>query len=135
MAAKTLAELEKAIMKEIVSAMRETEYMAMGDMNEGIDVFYGGGTPVMYKRTGQLRSTPKTSGVEVEGKSASFKAYLDQSGGYTTGKQPSMATVLQLANYGNVSGYRPTVGAKGFWEYSEKLIEESLNKAFSSRFG
>lgn len=135
MAAKTLAELEKAIMKEIVSTMRETEYMAIGDMDEGIDVFYSGGTPVMYKRTGQLRSTPKTSGVEVEGNSASFKAYLDQSGGYTTGKQPSMATVLQLANYGNVSGYRPTVGAKGFWEYSEKLIEESLNKAFSSRFG
>lgn len=123
------------IMEEIIAAMHEAEYMAMGDMHEGIDVFYGGGQPVMYNRTGQLKTTPKTSGVVSSGKSASFDAYLSQNGGYNTGKNPSMGTVLQLANYGGVSGYRDTVGTKGFWEYSEGLIEDSFHKALASRFG
>ena len=123
------------IMKEIIAAMHEAEYMAMGDMQEGINAFYSGGQPVMYNRTGQLGTTPRTSGVTSSGKSASFDAYLSQSGGYNTGKNPSMGTVLQLANYGGVSGYRDTVGTKGFWEYSEGLIEESFYHALASRFG
>lgn len=122
-------------MREIVSAMNEVSHLALQDMKEGTELFYGGGSPTRYERTGQLGTTPRITGVTSGGTTASFKAYLNQNGGYTTGKRPSMATVLQLANYGNVSGYRPTVGAKGFWEYSEHLIEDSLNSVFASRFG
>ena len=129
------AKISKAIMNEIIAAVKEAEYMAMGDMHEGTEVFYGGGQPVRYTRTGELGRTPRTSGVSTGSHSASFRAYLDQSNVYTTGKRPSMATVLDLANYGNVSGYRPTVGTKGFWEYSEMLIQESFYDALDKRFG
>ena len=129
------SEISAEIMKEIIAAMHEAEYMAMGDMHEGLDVFYGGGEPVMYERTGQMETTPRTTGVSSSGKTASFEAYLSQDGGYDTGKKPSMGTVLQLANYGDVAGYRDTVGAKGFWEYSEDLIEDSFHKALANRFG
>lgn len=128
-------ELSAEIMQEIISAMNEAEFMAMGDMHEGTEVFYGGGQPKMYERTGQLGTTPRTSGVKTSGKTVSFDAYLSQEGGYETGKHPSMATVLQLANNGGVAGYRDTVGTKGFWEYSEGLIEESFHRALASRFG
>lgn len=127
-------EISAKIMEEIVAAMHEAEYMAMGDMQEGTEVFYGGGQPKVYERTGQLGTTPRTSGVKTSGKSVSFDAYLSQEGKYSTGKHPSMGTVLELANYGNVSGYKDTVGTKGFWEYSEGLIEESFHRALASRF-
>lgn len=130
-----LAALTAEIMTDVVAAMNEVSYLALGDMREGTEMFYGGGTPTSYVRTGQLGTTPKVTGVTSGGTSAYFTAYLYQGGSYTTGKRPSMATVLDLANYGNVSGYRPTVGAKGFWEYSEHLIEDSLNSVFSSYFG
>lgn len=129
------AKISKAIMNEIIAAVKEAEYMAMGDMHEGTEVFYGGGQPKRYTRTEQLGRTPRTSGVTSGSHMATFRAYLDQSHVYTTGKRPSMATVLDLANYGNVSGYRPTVGAKGFWEYSEQLIQESFYDALAKRFG
>lgn len=132
--ARNLAELNKEIMKVVSAAMKEVNYLALDSMAEGVDMFYNGGSPTKYERTDKLRRTPKVSGVLTGSTMASFKAYLDQSGGYTTGKRPSMATVLQLANYGGVSGYRPTVGAKGFWEYSEHLIEDSLNEVFASYF-
>lgn len=127
--------ISKEIMAQIIAAVKEAEYMAMGDMHEGTEAFYGGGQPSVYERTGQLGTTPRTSGITSSSHMAKFKAYLDQGGGYTTGKRPSMATVLRLANYGGVSGYRPTVGAKGFWEYSERLIEESFYQAMASKFG
>lgn len=134
----SLAKLNAALMKDLISAMKEAEYMAMCDMKEGTDVFYGGGSPKMYTRTGALGMTPKTSDFSSSasglGGQVSFKAYLDQSGNYTTGKRPSMATVLQLANYGGVSGYRPTVGTKGFWEYSLSLMEESFYQTIANYF-
>lgn len=136
---RSLAELNKALMKELSAAMKEAEYMAIGDMKEGTEVFYSGGSPKRYHRTGALGMTPKTSDFSLSsggfGGQASFKAYLDQSGGYTTGKRPSMATVLRLANYGNVSGYRPTVGTKGFWEYSLAEMEDSFYAALADHFG
>lgn len=132
--AKSLAELNKEIMRKVNAAMKEVNYLALGDMRMGLDYFYGGGSPKQYTRTGQMGRTPKVTSVISSGTSASFDAFLYQGGGYTTGKRPSMATVLQLANYGNISGYRPTVGSKGFWEYSENLIEDSLNEVFSYYF-
>ena len=126
--------ISKEIMSQITAAVQEAEYMAMGDMHEGLDVFYSV-QPSVYRRTGQMASTPRTSGVTSSSHMAKFRAYLEKSGGYSTGKHPSMATVLVLANYGGVSGYRPTVGVKGFWEYSESLIEQSFYRAMASRFG
>ena len=125
--ATSLAQLNQQMMQAVRAAMMEANYMAMGDMHEGTEVFYGGGSPIRYVRTGKLGSTPRTTGVTSSvggsGGMASFRAYLDQGGAYTTGKRPSMATVLDLANYGGVKGMRPTVGVKGFWEYSEELME------------
>ena len=138
--ARSTEELERQIMDEMRKAMGEVEVQARDDMRRGTQYFYAGGVPRMYKRTGALGNTPQTTSVSSSGNSVSFEAYLNQSGGYATGDNPSMAQVLELANYGNAwttaSGApaRPNVGATGFWEKSEEWIEQSLNRIMGQHF-
>ena len=94
----------------------------------------------MYVRTGALGNTPKVTALSKTGKSVSFDIYLDDSGGYTTGDNPSMAQVLQLADRGipwiTESGAtaKATVGRGGFWERSEKSFQKTLDSVIASFF-
>lgn len=134
MAASGLAEI---IMPTLVSAMSAVEVAAMEDMKESIGDFYAGGTPVPwgYVRTYQLKSTPRVSGLYQGGHMVSFDAYLNSAGGYSTGKRPSMATILQHTNYGAVAGLRAAKGAPGYWEKAEMRIQRDLNRILGSYFG
>ena len=138
--ARSTEELERQIMDEMRKAMGEVEVQAKDDMKRGTQYFYAGGTPNIYRRTGALGNTPQTTSVSSSGSSVSFEAYLNQSGGYTSGDNPSMAQVLELANYGTpwttASGNpaNQTVGAAGFWEKSEEWIEQSLNRIMGQHF-
>lgn len=94
----------------------------------------------MYKRTGALGDTPKVTDIDVSGNSASFTAFLDTSGGYTTGDNPSMEQVLNLANYKTrwiTSGGHPArlaLGKTGFWERAEEKMEDTFNKTMRQFF-
>jgi len=127
-------ELERAIMRDMQNAMKAVEAKALADMYEATGNFYAGTNPKMYQRTGALGDTPKTTSPSVSGDAVEFKAYLDTSGGYTTGKQPSMEAVLTLADKGSYPGLRPTVGNGGFWEKAEKKIEKDLNATMKAAF-
>lgn len=127
--------LAEIIRPTMVAAMSVVKIKALADMRESIGEFYAGGTPVMYARTGQLLSTPRTTGLMGGGNTVSFDAYLNQGGGYSTGKMPSMATILQHTNYGAVAGLRPAVGSPGYWEKAETRIQADLNSVFASFFG
>lgn len=105
--AKNMKQLNQMLMKNLQKALDEANRKILEDMCEETEDFYTGGTPVKYQRTGALGDTPRTTAVSAKttsnGGSASFDAYLDTSEQYTTGKRPSMKTVLTLANKGGDS--------------------------------
>lgn len=135
--ATSMGQLVEMIMAQMVAAMSVVRVLSQADMDVSIGEFYAGGTPVWYgyQRTYKLKSTPRTTGLARGGKTVMFSAYLSQSGGYTTGKCPSMATILQHTNYGAVSGLRPAVGSPGYWEKAEMRIKRDLDSTFASFFG
>lgn len=140
MTAKNMKELEQMLLKEMRKAMNVASERMLADMYDETGGFYTQGNPKMYQRTGALGDTPKTTAVSSSGNVVSFKAYLDTSGGYTTGDNPSMTQVLDLANYGkpwttkNGSPARATLGKKGFWERAEKKMQRTLDRTMRQFF-
>ena len=133
--------------KGMVTASKDIE-RAMFKETEG---FYSQGTPVMYQRTGKLERAPRVS--ELIGgftDEISFRAYLDQSGGYpsitytywnggqTTSKAPSMTDVLNLTNYGTTSSsvgkLHPALGRSGYWERAMAQMQQLLDKNIGKQF-
>ena len=131
-----MAMLEKAMRK----AMEVTQSKVLGDMYEETGDYYTGGEPKVYKRTGALGDTPRTTALTRTGSGYEFDAYLDESHRYTTADNPTMTQVLNLANYGSpwtTAGGRPahrTIGKKGFWERAQAKMEQTLNDTMDSYF-
>ena len=124
------AELERLIQRDIERALKIAERKALEDMFEAVGRFYASGDPKKYQRTGALMNTPKTRNIN----NNSFEAYLDDSGHYTTGKRPSMGQVLELTNEGSLPGFRPAVGASGYWSIATKKIQADFEIAMSQFF-
>lgn len=139
--ARNAKQLNAMIMKDLKKAAHVASEKMLADMYEETGDFYTGGEPVMYQRTGALGDTPRTTSVDssstVDGGSVSFKAYLDTSTGYTTGRSPSMQTVLDLANNGGDMTNPPmraVVGKSGFWDRAEEKMEESFKETMKQFF-
>ena len=144
MTANNMAQLNSMLMRQLQKAMNVVSEKSLADMYEETGKFYTGGEPEKYKRTGALgdtpRTTPSTSSIGSNGGSVYFEAYLDTAHSYTSGSNPNMKQVLDLANDGiaftTKNGYpaRPTVGKGGFWQESEKKINDNLNNTLSVFF-
>lgn len=133
--ARSMEQLQKIIMDEMEKAMHEVEKKSIKRIDDAILYFYSGGTPVKYQRTGHLMDTRETDPVTRGGLSVNFRAYLnDGVGGYTTGKKPSMAAVLQLTNFGSAAGLRPAVGSTGWWQRAETNIGKDVDSTFARHF-
>lgn len=139
--ARNAKQLNAMIMKDLKKAAQVASEKMLADMYEETGDFYAGGEPVMYQRTGALGDTPKTTAVSsdssADGGTVSFKAYLDTSTQYTTGRKPSMKTVLDLANNGGdmtSPPMRAVVGKSGFWDRAEEKMEESFKETMEQFF-
>lgn len=138
--AKNMHELRNMLMKEMRKAMTVAQKKMEADMYEETGGFYTGGEPKMYERTGALGDTPRTTSVDINGDTLSFDAYLDQRHQYTTGSDPTMGQVLDLANYDirfktrGGANARPVVGKRGFWERAESKMEKTLNNTMKDFF-
>lgn len=142
--ASSMQQLNAELMNALRGAMSKANGRIFKETRKAVKWFYSGGVPVMYKRTGQLGNTPRTTAVSSAmsgvGGSVTFEIYLEQGGGYGTGDNPSMAQVLDLANYGSAwttkSGRtaRPTVGNQGFWEKAEDQMQKILDQEVGSVF-
>lgn len=136
--ARNMNELNAMLLHEITKAMNITSEKVLAEMYGETYMFYTKGKPKVYKRTGALGDTPRTTSPTVVGHLVSFDAYLDLRHQYTTGKTPSMLDVLRLANSGithsSVGCLKPTLGKNGFWEASEKKIERTLNTTMRKFF-
>lgn len=131
-------ELNAMLMKEIKKSMNVASEKMLADMYEETYKFYTKGKPKSYQRTGALGDTPRTTAQTVAPNTVSFDAYLDTSHQYTTGKNPNMLDVLNLANSGitqsSVGYLKPTLGKKGFWEASVKKIDKTFVRTMRKFF-
>jgi hypothetical protein len=138
MKTKNMNQLNQMLLRQAQKAMNVVSEKTLSDMYEETADFYTGGEPDKYIRTGALGDTPKTSPLNTVGNEVSFNAYLDTNHTYTTGKNPTMLDVLNLANNGitssSVGNLRPTVGKKEFWERAEEKIEEDLKNTMGAFF-
>lgn len=107
MAAKNMKELEDMMLKEMRKAMNVASEKILEDMYKETEGYYTSGNPKKYVRTGALGDTPRTTSISSAGDTVSFKAYLDTNYKYTTGDNPNMEQVLNLANYGKT--WKPKV--------------------------
>jgi len=121
--ASNMAQIEDEIKQMLLKACKEMAVKAKREMQEETWDFYFGGMPAVYQRTGSLGNTPEVTPVSVSGNSITFDAYLNQDYTYTTGKRPSMNEVLQLANEGELAGFRPVVGKTGFWDRAKERMK------------
>ena len=136
----SLEELKEQIEQRMRRGMVEASSTALQDMKSATQFFYHGGFPKKYKRTGALGNTPEVETVTGDSSGMRFTARLNQDHQYSTGDNPSMNQVLQLANYGNPwvitnphngDEYlaKPTVGSQGFWEKAEEDIKQHTREA------
>lgn len=107
MAAKNMKELEDMMLKEMRKAMNVASEKILEDMYKETEGYYTSGNPKKYVRTEALGDTPRTTSISSAGDTVSFKAYLDTNYKYTTGDNPNMEQVLNLANYGKT--WKPKV--------------------------
>lgn len=132
------AELEKALMQKLKSAMQKGADRVLLDMHNELTDYYLTSTPEMYERTGAMGNTPDTTDVAVNGNTVSFKAYYDDSGSYSTGKKPTMLDVLNLADKGitgsSVGALRPAVGPQGFVERADDKIKDTMDDVLRQTF-
>ncbi len=141
MTATNMEQLRKMIMKKVNKALVVTQQKMLADMYEETAGFYTGGEPKMYVRTGALGDTPRTTAITNTGNSASFEAYLDTNHQYTSGSNPNMQQVLELANDGRPfitkNGYpaKPTVGSKHFWDRANEKMEQTFEDTMKDFFG
>ena len=137
--AKNSAELEKMIMDQVQKAMQATQVKIKADMLKETKAFYSQGSPILYTRTGQLGSSPRTTPVVMGGNSASFEAYL-QLGSYHVPNEAftsrgwaryfSPLEVMTAAEAGTAH----IKGRSGFWERSLQHMEKDVNTVFGRYF-
>ena len=133
------AELEKMIMDQVQKAMQATQVKIKADMLKETKAFYSQGSPILYTRTGQLGSSPRTTPVVMGGNSASFEAYL-QLGSYhvpneafTSRGWASYFSPLEVMTAAE-AGTAHIKGKSGFWERSLQHMEKDINTVFGRYF-
>lgn len=137
----TIPQIRQQLMRQLAKAADAANQKILAKMLEETWGFYSGGDPVMYQRTGALGDTPRTTAVSIKsgagGASATFTAYLDTNHSYTTGCNPSMKTVLTLANNGGSMSNPPmrsVVGNTGFWDRAKDSMQDILDETVSQYF-
>lgn len=135
MAANNMNQLNNMLMKELRKAMTVASDKMLADMYGETGKFYTKGNPKIYKRTGALGDTPKTSPLTSSltsvGGVVSFNAYLDQTHQYTTGTF-TMGQVLERAES---THFRAGIlGKPKFWQASEKKMERTFNQTMRKFF-
>ena len=139
--ARNMRELNAMLLQEVNHAMQEVSKKALADMREQTSEFYDYAQPKQYERTYVLKNSPRVSNVNMQsstfGGRVSFDAYLDQQHRYTTGKNPTMHQVLEVAeSHKNCSYYklRAPVGHQGFWKRSQKSMASDFKKIMRKYF-
>ena len=137
--ATNMADLEKMIQQQARTAMQDVQKKVLSDMNYEVGQFYLQGNPSLYVRTGNLRSSPRVTGITGGGNTFGFDAYLDT--GYYLVPNP-IFTSRGYASYftpeevfsAAESHAARILGKGGFWSRSLRDIKQDIVSIFSSYF-
>lgn len=133
-----MEQLQRELQRHLEKAMNAVSKKALEDMYEETGDYYEGTNPEVYERTGALGDTPRVTSITKTGNGAFFDAYLDLNYRYTTGRNPTMEDVLNLADKGitnsSVGRLWRTIGKSGFWERAENKIQNDFNNIMSTYF-
>jgi hypothetical protein len=126
----SFAELQAECQEKMRRAMSEAESKTYLNANENLIEFYSQGSPVVYKRTGQLGNSAMTTGVQGGGNHLHAEIYLNPMYEYNTGTYTA-AKVIAEAEVGG-SGI---LGKSGFWRKTEMDAKRNVDNAFCKEFG
>lgn len=129
MIAKNMKELEKMLMNEIANGVEAANQKSFQDLEDNLARFYTKGKPKLYERTGKLGMAGRTDNVEVKGKTAEAKVYIDDSYEYTTGEHDTAHVIRDAEN-----GKGGILGQGHFWADTEKNIQQHLDDEMKKRF-
>lgn len=124
-----ITEIKKDIQCKLKSSIDEITERAVDIMNEELEGFYNGGTPLYYRRTYTLRNTPQVTDQYCSSNSAGVTLSLNQDISYGTGNFTG-AEVIDAAEHGTAG----IVGQSGFWQRSEYRIKETVDDVLSKNF-
>lgn len=124
-----ITDIQKDIKRRLKNTINEIADEAEMIMDDEMDRFYAGGTPVIYRRTDTLRNAPQVTDKYCTSNSAGVTASLNQDISYSTGTFSGLQ-VIDAAEHGKYG----IVGEGGFWARSELRIEETVDKAILKNF-
>lgn len=124
-----ITEIRKDIKRKLKNTVDEVANESERIMNEELEGFYAGATPVYYKRTGTLGTTPQITDKYCNDTSAGVTASLNTGISYSTGSF-SGEQVIDAAEHGSAG----IVGRSGFWERSENRIKDAVDDAIAKNF-
>ena len=142
-----ISQIKKKLQNELKSAITEVKSKSDQIVEESFAQFYGGGSPVLYQRTGGLKASKIDSPVSFSGNSASVRV------GYDPNQVPNHAgpnvmygTVLSKSLYhsgyevfmnseeGQYGAMHPVVGASGFASEGVIKIMLAVDEIFAKHF-
>ncbi|MBR4590245.1 MAG: hypothetical protein IKO36_06225 [Bacteroidaceae bacterium] len=127
------------IRQRMQSAMSQINAKAMSNMQQETQGFYSGGSPTIYSRTGQLGSSPRTSGVQGGGNSYSVKMYLQipsyavPNPAFTSRGFASYFSGLQALNAAEYH-FAHVKGRPGFWNRANQKTIHDAQSILASYF-
>lgn len=125
--------IKRDIDRKMNRAMQKTKTEGDTYVEQSFDAYYGGGSPIRYVRTGQIRNAA-FPGV-IEGGNLSYNMRIgyvpSKAGQYGTGMRPSGGEVFEWM----VNGSMGVVGWGGFANLALAMIEQAAEINFASAFG
>lgn len=123
---KSMKELKDAMLGKMKQATDDAIDKSLEDLQENMEQFYT--IPEgRYKRTGQLKDSPKVDYVRQAGNHVTRQFGLNTEKRYNPGGI-STEEIYQLAESGEL------LGIGGFWKRTMVKVQENIREAFGKRF-
>lgn len=116
-------EVKKLIEKDVRSGMNAARDEVKVKFEDNVMGYYDIGNPVKYERTGTLLESPNTTPVSGGGNLFKFKAEMEDSISYHTGKYTG-AQVIDATE----QGHSGTLGKHGYFAKTEAEIPEIVDR-------
>ena len=123
-----MAGLWRKIQNEMRDAVSEAESKTLETAITELNASYAGAQPEIYKRTDQMRNSPKSTGVTGGGDVVSTTVYLDEGYTYNTGTYSTHKVFFEAENGGSGIVMTP-----GFWQRTEIKARSYAKSAFAKR--
>lgn len=128
----TMGEIKTDLLNKSLVAVSYALDAIEDDLDTYINEYYGDYSPIRYKRTGKLGSTPYIpEPAHSTGSGASGKVGLNTGIGYSTGTPWTMEQVIDSAEAGLHGGY-PYGGGVPFWSEAEFLMQSRVDEGCSA---